>query len=236
MNPIVFLSLLLLLLSACQPQSKQSQSKQSSSTLVPVANQVAQPSTSSQIAESLMISADGIGQAKLGMTLGELKQIAEPNTYFELVAPFLVDANAIAVSQEGLVQYYILFPAGSTTHPDGSTPTDQDMIKILLTDNQNYQTPEGVRVGTSIKQAEDIYGNAVLAYNLEGESKEYITFGQKNPHNLRFRASFFKLISDGLGFSGIYPDYPGVSHTTSKYQAEAAIAAIEVACQSDDCL
>ncbi|MEM9506885.1 MAG: hypothetical protein AAGA16_04260 [Cyanobacteria bacterium P01_E01_bin.35] len=230
MNRIIFLTLLIL--SACQSQKLESPSSLESTPKGEAVLDSSQP----HVAKNFLISAEGIGKAKLGMTLRELKQISEPNTEFELISPFLVDVNAIAVSQEGLVQYYILYPAGSTSHPDGSTPTDDDPITILMTDNHNYQTPEGVNVGTSIEQAEDIYGDAILAYNVEGESREYITFGDENPQNIRFRASYFKLISNGLGFSGIYPEYPGVSYTTNKYQEGAAIAAIEVACKPDYCL
>ena len=188
----------------------------------------------SVVADELLISAEGIGKAKLGMTLAELKQISEPDTEFKIITPFMADVNAIAVSQKGLVQYYILYPAGTTSHPNKSTPTDNDPIAFLMTDNYNYQTEEGVKVGMPIQEAEDIYGNATLAYNIEGESREYITFGD-NPPNLKFVASFFKSISDGLGFSGIYPEYPGVTYTTNKYQKDAAIAAIEVSCNAGNC-
>lgn len=187
-------------------------------------------------ANKFLISANGIGKAKLGMTIKELKQVSDSDTNFEVIAQFTIDTTAIAVSEEGIVQYYVLYAAGSTSHPDGVTPTDDDVITYLMTDNQDYQTKEGVRVGTSIQEAEEIYGNAVLAYNTEGESREYISFGDYNSDNIRFRASYFKLISDGLGFSGIYPEYPGVSYTTDKYRDDAAIAAIEVSCDRDDCL
>lgn len=185
--------------------------------------------------EDLLISHDGIGKAKLGMSIGELKRISDPDTSFEIISPFLLDTNAIAVSNQGIVQYYILYVAGSTSDTDGITPSDDDTITILMTDNQHYQTKEGVRVGTPIKEAEEIYGNAVLAYNTEGESREYVTFGDRKSDNIRFRASYFKLISDGLGFSGIYPEYPGVSYTTDKYREDAAIAAIEVSCALENC-
>lgn len=189
----------------------------------------------STVAEEHLISAEGIGQAKLGMTVGQLKERSEPGTKFEVISPFMVDVNAIAVSKDGLIQYYILYPAGTTSHPDGSTPTDRDRITLLMTDNYSYQTWEGVKVGMPIEEAEKIYGDAVLAYNIEGESREYITFGSENPHNLRFRATYFKEISSGLGFSGIYPEYPGVVYTTDKYRKDAAIAAIEVSCLPETC-
>ena len=185
--------------------------------------------------QDLLISNNGIGKAKLGMSVGELKRISDPDTSFEIISPFMVDTNAIAVSNQGIVQYYILYPAGTTSHPDGVTPTDNDVITILMTDNQHYQTEEGVRIGTPIKEAEEIYGNAVLSYNTEGESREYVTFADRESDNIRFRASYFKLISDGLGFSGIYPEYPGVSYTTDKYREDAAIAAIEISCDLDNC-
>ena len=185
------------------------------------------------VADEFLISATGIGKAKLGMTLGELKQISDPNTEFKLVPSFMVDLTAIAVSKDGLVQYYILYPAGTTSHPDKSTPTDNDPITLLMTDNYQYQTKEGVKVGMPIAEAEEIYGNAILAYNVEGESREYITFDERDLPNINFRASFFKSISDGLGFSGIYPEYPGVTYTTDKYKDAAAIAAIEVVCSAD---
>lgn len=229
MKRIIFFTLLAL--SACLPQQLESQSQavRSVADSDPISLQ-------SAVTEEFLISEGGIGKAKLGMTLGRLKQISDSDTKFELITSLLEDVNAIAVSKNGLIQYYILYPAGSTSHPDGITPTDNDPITILVTDNQNYQTSEGIKVGTPIKQAEDIYGDAILAYNVEGDSREYITFGDKNLHNIRFRASYFKLISDGLGFSGIYPKYPGVSTTTNKYQDNAAIAAIEVACDLNSCL
>ena len=188
----------------------------------------------SVVADEFLISAEGIGKAKLGMSVAELKQVSDPETEFEIISSFMADVNAIAVSQKGLVQYYILYPAGTTSHPDRSTPTDNDPIALLMTDNYNYQTEEGVKVGMPIEEAEKIYGNATLAYNREGESREYITFGD-NPANLKFVASLFKSISDGLAFSGIYPEYPGVVYTTDKYKNDAAIAAIEVGCTVDNC-
>lgn len=191
-----------------------------------------EPINAQLVADEFLISATGIGKAKLGMTLGELKQISS-DTEFKLVPSFMVDVSAIAVSKDGLVQYYILYPAGTTSHPNESTPTDNDPITLLMTDNYQYQTKEGVKVGMLIEEAEEIYGNAVLAYNIEGESREYITFGNNNPPSINFRASFFKSISDGLDFSGIYPEYPGVAYTTDKYKDDAAIAAIEVVCSAD---
>jgi len=187
------------------------------------------------IAAEFLISTYGIGKAKLGMTLGELKQRSDQDTEFEPISPFAADLDAIAVSKQGTVQYYILYSADSREKSVEFMPTDSDVITRLMTNNYNYQTEAGVKVGTPIQEAEELYGDATLAYNVEGQSVEYISFRDYIPQNIRFRASYFKLISDGLGYSGIYPEYPGAVYTTDKYKPEAAIAAIEVFCHDDEC-
>ena len=222
------LLLAVLLLSACSSPIVESQIQ---------ANVVSssEQTEAKSVADEFLISAEGIGKAKLGMTVSELKQSLDGDTKFEVVSPFMVDVNAIAVSRDGLVQYYVLYPAGTTSHPDKSTPTDDDRIALLMTDNYNYQTKEGVGARTSIEEAEEIYGNAVLSYNIEGESREYITFGDNNLDNVNFRASYFESTSNGLGFSGIYAKYPGAVYTTDKYREDTAIAAVEVVCTPELC-
>ena len=186
-----------LMFSACQSQTATPQQPQT--TELAISNNSSMVSTQ-PVAPEFIISERGIGKAKLGMTLKNLKQISNKNTTFETIPSFMTDIDAIAVSYEGIVQYYILYFADRDSRLDGSVVDEGNIITALMTDNDSYQTKQGIKVGTPIKEAEEIYGNAVLAYNTEGESREYITFGGQNPENIRFRASYFKLISDGLGF------------------------------------
>ncbi len=231
MKRIILLALLFL--SACQAKTINTQSEDASYTESGV--KISQVNAATTIREKVLISSSGIGKAKLGMTLGQLKQISDPDTKFEVISSFTVDTNAIVVSKKDIVQYYILYPAGTTSDSNGATPTDDDLITTLLTDNDRYQTEAGIKAGMPIKEAEKIYGNAVLAYNTEGESREYVTFEDQKPKNIRFRASNFKSTTDGTEFSGIYADYPGVSYVTDKYRDHAAIAAIEVSCDPENC-
>ena len=182
------------------------------------------------VAEELTISSEGIGKAKLGMTLGELKQISDKDTEFTIESPFMVDLSAIAVSKSGVVQYYILYLAGTTSHPDKITPTDTDPITILMTDNPSYQTKEGVKVGTSIKEAEAIYGDATLSYNTANESREYVTFGDRISRNIKFRPNPLE-----SGFAGVYPATSEEYRETKEFHDTAAIAAIEVSCAPINC-
>ncbi|MCA1994869.1 MAG: hypothetical protein LDL41_22900, partial [Coleofasciculus sp. S288] len=48
-----------------------------------------------------LISAGGIGPAKVGMTLGQLKQLLAGKATFQVKSPFIVDFDAIAVVQAG---------------------------------------------------------------------------------------------------------------------------------------
>ena len=226
MNRIIFLALLCLC--SCQSYKTQLQN-------VDTAKNSPGSSTKQDVAPEFIVSTDGIGRAKLGMTLGELKKISDSETKFETISPFAPHLNAIAVSKQDLVQYYILFETDANRSLSKFVPTDNSLITMLVTNNYNYQTQEGIKVGTPIQEAEDTYGNAVLAYNTDGESLEYITFNDYEAPNIRFTASYFKLISNGLGFAGIYPEYPGTVYTTDKYQSDAAIAAIEVSCTEDTC-
>jgi hypothetical protein len=232
MKRIVLLATLIF--SACQSTTTIFPAQKAKFTTLNQTKAIANPGVSSE----LLISSEGIGQAKLGMSLGQLKEISAKDTSFKNIPTFLANFDAIAVTRKGIVQYYILYFSDEDTESDQATSQDDLVITALMTNNNNYQTEQGVKVGTPIKEAEDIYGNAILAYNTEGESTdgEYVTFGSQNPDNIRFKASYFKLISEGLGFSGIYPEYPGTTYTTDKYQEDAAIAGIEVSCNPDDCI
>ncbi|MEM8831792.1 MAG: hypothetical protein AAGE96_20895 [Cyanobacteria bacterium P01_G01_bin.19] len=222
----------MLILTACQISTV---SPQKQTAELAASTQAKQEVVVNNLQKNTLISSKGIGEAKLGMTLEELRQVSSQDTDFEILPSFLEDIDAVAVSQKGIVQYYIIYDAESESESSSDIPLEKRTITTLITDNSRYQTKQGVKAGIPIKDAEDIYGNAVLAYNTQGQSGEYITFGDRSPENIKFRATYFKLISDGLGYSGIYPEYPGVSYTTDKYRNDAAIAAIEVSCDLDEC-
>ena len=177
-----------------------------------------------EIEAEYLISSQGIGAAKLGMTLSELKQAVTSDTKFELKSPFMVDIDAIAVIKAHKIQYYILFPAADTFN-------DNQLITYLITSNPQYQTKSGVRAGTTIREAETIYGNAVLSYSLYNESREYVEFAHLPTieGNMNFR------VNANSNFGGIYPEKIAEYHQTENYHQDAAIASIEIYCSTEDC-
>lgn len=173
--------------------------------------------------EEFTISAAGIGLAKLGMTFGELKQSQSKNREYRIESPFMVDLDAIAVIESREVQYYILYPSSSNF-------TDKSPIEILMTENQNYLTKEGVAVGTKIRKVETIYGNATLYFNTLNESREYIRFDNQPAQNIYFRPT----VSDS-DFAGIYSDSNTEYNETEKFHDGAVIKSIQVICSPDNC-
>lgn len=103
-----------------------------------------------------LISPQGIGQAKLGMKLGELKSVLAADTELQVISPLIVDFDAIAIQKEKQLQYYILYSAGTSM-------SDKETIQALATNNSNYQTAEGVGPQITIKEAEAIYAEATLS-------------------------------------------------------------------------
>jgi hypothetical protein len=165
----------------------------------------------------------GIGAAKIGMTLKELKQQMGKGFEYPVKTSFIEGFDAIAVTKAGKVQYYIPYPAGTQF-------TDADRIQHLMTDNPNYRTQQGVGPGTSIGQAATVYGSATLSLSKENESREFINFTQ-HPSGLAFRP---KSVGSG-SFAGKYPESNEEFLKTQKYDGTAAIGQITVSCPEEKC-
>jgi hypothetical protein len=165
-----------------------------------------------------------MGPAKVGMTLGELKKQLGANTEFKVMSPYIVDFDAIAVSQNGKVQYYILYPAAKPL-------TDSDKIEYLLTENPAYRTEKGVGSGTPLKQAEAAYGDATLSYNTAIEGREYVSFANEPAKNIAFRLGSF----GDNSLVGVYPSASGEFNQTKQYKDDGIIRAVRVDCQGQSC-
>jgi hypothetical protein len=166
--------------------------------------------------DDFLISVKGIGSAQLGITLKQLKRKLGTDTKFQAVSPFMVDFDAIAVYQSGMVQYYILYPSGTNF-------SDSDPIELLLTDSPNYRTAEGVGAGIPVKQAEAIYGGAILSYNTQNESREQVRFSNYSSPNISFQPTI-----PNQSFAGIYPSSSEEYNETKQFQDQAVIRSILV--------
>lgn len=180
-------------------------------------------SSSQSAAEIPVISAQGIGSARLGMTLGELKQALGTEAEFETQSPFLVDFDAIAVRKKGEIQYYIL-------HLVGQPLADKDVIQGLMTENPSFRTAEGVGAGTSLQDAEKIYGKATLSYNTQNESREYARFERQPANNISFATG-----NGNAQAAGVYASSTKEYNETQEFRPDALIQSVLVVCLTDAC-
>jgi hypothetical protein len=159
----------------------------------------------------------------LGMSLGELKDILGDEAEFTVESSFMVDFDAIAVRINDEVEYYILYLAGETL-------TDADVIQGLLTDNPTFQTAEGVGTGTSIAEAEQVYGSAHLSYNTLNESREYARFQDQPANNISFATG-----NGNQDPAGIYAEPADEYNETEAFREDATIQSVLVICLSEVC-
>jgi hypothetical protein len=172
---------------------------------------------------ALQITPGGIGVAKIGMSLKELKEQTGEGFEFPIKTSLLEGFDAIAVTKAGKIQFYIPYPAGTQF-------TDTDRIQHLITDNPDYRTEQGVGPGTSINQAATVYGSATLSLSKDNESREFINFTQ-HPTGLAFRPKPVGTHS----FAGEYPESNDDYLKTQKYDNRTAISQITVSCVTDQC-
>jgi len=165
---------------------------------------------------SVAIGDRAIGEAKVGMTFGQLKKALGSTAQFKVESPFMVDFDAVAISRSGKVQYRIIYAAGTKLK-------DTDVIELLMTDNANYKTVQGVGPGMTLKQAEAIYGQATLSYNVDNESREGVVFAKQPTRKIMFVPK-----ADGKQFAGVYGAGKGGFYQTNKYQPNAAIKYVMV--------
>ena len=128
----------------------------------------------------------------------------------------MVDFDAVAVSQSRKVQYRIIYAAGTKLK-------DADVIELLMTENSNYKTVQGVGSGRTLKQAEAIYGKATLSYNMDNEMREGVVFAKQPTKNIMFVPK-----AEGKQFAGVYGAGKGGFFQTNKYQPNAVIKSVMV--------
>jgi len=176
-----------------------------------IANAAIKPSS-----VSVAIGDRTIGEAKVGMTFGQLKQALGSTAQFKVESPFMVDFDAVAISRSGKVQYRIIYAAGTKLK-------DTDVIELLMTENANYKTVQGVGPGMTLKQAEAIYGKATLSYNVDNESRENVVFAKQPTRKIMFVPK-----AEGKQFAGVYGAGKGGFYETNKYQPNAVIKSVMV--------
>jgi hypothetical protein len=165
----------------------------------------------------LLIEEDGIGVARRGLTVGELRRALPP--MFSLGALdeyFMVDVSAVAVIAGTDTLYHLLFL--------GLEALDDSMrLELVATLNERARTTDGLGPGVTLAEAADRCGQLTLTYSVYDESREYVVCPTA-PGNIIFRTNFF---SGDEMFAGVYST-DDEYNTTTIYDAAARITLVMV--------
>ena len=168
--------------------------------------------------EDFLITADGVGRAKFGMTLREYRQQMQEGMTLEPTILGVDIPDGLQLSWYGEVQYDLGF--------DTETITEDSKIELIAVRSTSYKTATGIGAGTPLDAAIAIYGRATLAFNAENEMRESITFEQGlfegSNTGLWIRSNQWTVTD----FAGIYPDSDSSYQTTQSYHDHAAIGSI----------
>ncbi|NDC83077.1 hypothetical protein EB093_05360 [bacterium] len=128
--------------------------------------------------ESTLISPEGFGFARLGVTWGRLKRAMGPGVEcFE--GRFGMGYRGISVVQDGEEQFVVLFPEWKRY------PIDSDPVLMMMTYNRKFRTKEGVGPGTPISVAQAIYGTPNLTFDTKTK-QESVSFKSMPWDKIRF--------------------------------------------------
>lgn len=169
------------------------------------------PDAASDPAAELAITSDGVGRARRGMSLGELRSVLPPSHV--VGAPddaFMVDIVAIPVTTAGDTLYRLIFPAGEPI-------SDAAFPHLVMTMHLRARTEDGVGPGTTLSDAAQIYGEPTLSYSIYDESREYAEF-PRQPEHITFRV---QPAVDAM-FAGNYTTSDEYN-TTDEYDRDAQI-------------
>ena len=105
------------------------------------------------------ITAEGIGNAVLGLSPAELIEALGPDYQVGDEVRITIDFDGRVVSRNGTVQ----FRAAMTD--------DTETLTLFMVSNPEYTTAEGIGPTSTIAEAEAVYGPAMLAWNPDNSSR-----------------------------------------------------------------
>ncbi|HVF51866.1 MAG TPA: hypothetical protein VNA19_17410 [Pyrinomonadaceae bacterium] len=150
---------------------------------------------SGEAAGEFLITARGIGRARLGMSFGELKKLF-PGAKFRLATVRPDETADVAVSVGGKDVLFVRTRNMDETTADELPATD-DPIRSLMTNDARYATAAGIRAGSTLEEASKAYGTPELFYQ---PPTEFAAFKPQEINNLSFHVA----AGDGKEPAGVY--------------------------------
>jgi hypothetical protein len=165
----------------------------------------------------LLIDEDGIGAARRGLTVGELRRVLPPELSLGALDHFfMVDVSAVPVIAGTDTLYHLLFFGLEALE-------DSMRLELVTTVNERARTPDGLGPGVTLAEAADRCGPLTLTYSVYDEAREYVVCPTA-PGNIIFRTNFF---SGDEMFAGVYST-DDEYNTTTIYDPAARITLVMV--------
>ncbi len=157
-----------------------------------------------------VISSAAVGPVRLGMTLDEVRS-AFPIASLARTT----DGEGAALVELTLAPRHVMTLWAGEDEP--AAPIDWSRkIATIETFSAVFHTPEGIHPGSTVDDAQKVYGKVKEIEKSEIEGRQYITFEQQPP-GLTFR----------IDYTGIFP---AGSRTTTRFQQGASIYSIAISC------
>lgn len=163
-----------------------------------------------------LITEEGVGPIRLGMTLDEL-MAAAPGLVLEHEPYFsgeIAEAERVLIDGEA-VAYVTLYG----TVDCGETPK----VDYVFTANAEARTTDGVGPGSLVSDAAVAWGAPTLEISLI-ESREYADFPDA-PRSLSIRTG---TPLEDVWRGGVYPNGDDIGESTTEYREDAIITSIEM--------
>lgn len=165
-----------------------------------------------------LIHGDGVGLARVGMSLAEFG-VALGDRPIRFEPDYGADFSAVCVDDADGEELYC------AVVPQTEQLAGGDAIVMVETRHPRMRTQEGVGPGVSLADAEVVYGPAILLYNVENESREYVEFERGPAGSIGFRPLSPSAPDDLVG---LYAETEDALNETEDYKPDAVIGAIEV--------
>ena len=172
-----------------------------------------------------VVHLDGIGEARAGMTLGDLRAALPAHASLGGANPaFMVDWQGIPVLHGPDTLYHVLLPASAP-------PADEDFLVLAVTTHPGARVGrgggrEGMAPGMTLAQVEAEVGSLTLSWSIHDESREWVRWVGMPP-GTSVRVDPFSVPDSLNGLAGHYPEVGEFNETTA-YHGEARIGMIMV--------
>ena len=161
--------------------------------------------------DEMVITPTMVASAEIGSTIDQLtEQLGSDYTVGDEVR-ITVDFSGHVVSRDGEVQ----FRAVKANEPG-------DELSLFIINNDDFATAEGVGPGTTIADAEAIYGEATLNWNADNEGREFVSFENQPEGRIQFR-------TPGIAGTNV-GEYADGEFETNDYDPDGVIAAVWISC------